>query len=203
MTDGSGHEGFAPADYSDGRDRYEWASGYPEEARSEIKKEAAYCAATILLPPVLILLILKVFNTSWFILGPGSQESLPILVIAWLSGTLGGAIYSTKWLYHTVGKGWWHMDRRLWRLLTPHISGAVSSSFIALSISNILPILSFEGTQSVYSLIGISFLLGYFSDTAVAKLSEIAGVLFGTVRDHEPEEPDDLADQSRDGDGGT
>jgi hypothetical protein len=66
---------------------------------------------------------------------------------------------------------------------------------MALAASELFSLISYGGLHSGYTLIGISFLLGYFSDTAVAKLAEVARVLFGTVKDHEPSQPDDLEDE--------
>ena len=196
MSGRSGQDGFAPADYSDGRERHEWISSYPEEALNGIKFEATYLTFWLFLPPIAMLVTVNGPFTGWLTFGPSGESTYPILVLAWLGGTLGGTAYSIKWLYHVVGKGWWHEDRRLWRLLTPHISGAVSFSFIALISSETLPLLTISGTRSLFGLIGISFLLGYFSDTAVAKLSEIARVLFGTVKDHEPSEPENIEDDT-------
>lgn len=196
MAGQSGHDGFAPADYSDGRERHEWRTDYPEEALNEIKFEAKYLSFWLFLPPIAMLVAVNGPITEWLMFRSSEQSRYPVLVIAWLGGTLGGTAYGIKWLYHVVGKGWWHEDRRLWRLLTPHISGAVSFSFIALISSETLSFMTMSGARSLFGLIGISFLLGYFSDTAVGKLSEIASVLFGTVKDHEPSEPDDIDEES-------
>lgn len=184
MTDQGGDEGFAPKDLSDGRSKFDWDTEYPREAWNQIAIEACYCGLLVLLVPFVVLFVLIGPYTELLVFT--SQRTFPVLVIAWLGGVLGGAVFATKWLYHVVGKGRWHRDRGPWRFLTPLVSGGVSFSFMALVTSNVLPVLSISGINSVYSVIALSFLLGYFSDTAVAKLAEIAGVLFGTVRDHEP-----------------
>lgn len=194
MTDDTGGEGFAPSDYTDARERWEWKSGYSEEANKKIRFEAVYCVVLMIVSSIILLLLLTDVVMNLLPISSSLHDTVRLLGIAWFGGTLGGAIYSVKWLYHTVGKGWWHMDRRMWRLLTPFVSAGVSFAFLALAASNLFSIVSYNGLNSGYTLIGISFLLGYFSDTAVAKLAEIASVLFGTVRDHEPTEPDDLED---------
>jgi hypothetical protein len=43
---------------------------------------------------------------------------------AWIGGVLGGSVFSIKWLYHSIARGKWHLDRRPWRFLTPLMSGA-------------------------------------------------------------------------------
>lgn len=199
MSSDSEGDGFAPSDYSDGRSRWEWESRYPDEAREKIRFEACYCLVLLFFAPAILVITL---STPFKIILPmtvDARNTFQVLITAWLGGTLGGTVYAMKWLYHTVGKGWWHMDRRLWRLLTPHVSAGVSFSFIALASSELFEILSYTGLESFYTLLGISFLLGYFSDTAIAKLAEIAGVLFGTVRDHEPSEPSVVDEEREEG----
>lgn len=92
---------------------------------------------------------------------------------AWVGGMIGGISFTTKWLYRTVARGYWHEERRLWRIFTPWISGVLAVVFVV--------IMSCYTTGEVYSIpesCGIGFLVGYFSDTAIGKLSDIANVIF-------------------------
>lgn len=64
-------------------------------------------------------------------------------------------------------------ERRLWRIFTPLISGVLAVVFVV--------IMSCYATDEVYSIpesCGVGFLVGYFSDTAIGKLSDIANVIF-------------------------
>ena len=92
---------------------------------------------------------------------------------AWVGGMIGGISFTTKWLYRTVARGYWREERRLWRIFTPWISGVLAVIFVV--------IMSCYTTGEVYSIpesCGIGFLVGYFSDTAIGKLSDIANVIF-------------------------
>jgi hypothetical protein len=101
---------------------------------------------------------------------------------AWTGGSLGGVLFDLKWLYHTVARGSWHLDRRLWRIFTPHISGGLSFFVLALVASGGLRIFDSKATDSLSLVLGLAFLVGYFSDSAIAKLTEVAETLFGTIR---------------------
>jgi hypothetical protein len=105
--------------------------------------------------------------------------------LSWGAGTLGGTLFAIKWLYHTVARQLWHMDRRLWRLFTPHISGGLAFGVTALIASGVIRIFDKNATNSYALLVGFGFLVGYFSDSAIAKLSEVADTLFGTSRSKE------------------
>jgi hypothetical protein len=95
---------------------------------------------------------------------------------------MGGVLFDLKWLYHTVARGLWNQDRRLWRVFTPHISGGLSCFFLALVASGVLRIFDTKATDALSLVIGLGFLVGYFSDSAIAKLTEVAETLFGTTR---------------------
>ena len=58
-------------------------------------------------------------------------------------------------------------------------------SMIALISSGLLRVFDREATQSRALVVGMAILVGYFSDSAVAKLSEIAQTLFGASRGKE------------------
>ena len=106
-----------------------------------------------------------------------------IYSLAWVSGTLGGTLFTVKWLYHSVGKGFWNADRLAWRIFTPHLSGGFSFGLLALATSGIFEILNRELLRSSPAIVGTGFVLGYFSDFTVARLYKVAEHLLGGTRD--------------------
>lgn len=166
---------------TDGLKYGEWQTRYPRKARKQYYGEAIYLAT-------LLVLVVGLLLSLWLggpqnILGiasdPGKSETFFRYSCAWLVGTMGGILYDIKWLYRSVARQLWHVDRRLWRLFTPHISGALSFGMIALVSSGLITIFNPEVTRSSSAVAGLSFLVGYFSDSAIAKLAEVADTLFG------------------------
>jgi hypothetical protein len=118
---------------------------------------------------------------KWLGLTDQKYSSVLKYGLAWLGGTLGGTLFDLKWLYHTVAKQSWHLDRRLWRFFTPHISGGLAFAMIAMISSGLFRVFDSNATESCSVVVAVSFLVGYFSDSAIAKFTEIADILFGTV----------------------
>jgi hypothetical protein len=106
-----------------------------------------------------------------------------LLVVAFSSGVLGGTCFDIKWLYHSVAKQIWNADRLLWRLLTPVISGVLATAIVLLVVSGLLGLFDPAIVENYTATISISFLVGYFSDTALAKLAEVAETIFGATKD--------------------
>src|SRR5262249_13664205 len=90
-----------------------------------------------------------------------------------------------KWLYHVVARKRWHMDRRVWRFCTPLISAGLAFAMVAIVSSGVLRIFDPKAFDSPSMILGFSFLVGYFSDSAAAKMTEIAETLFGPSREKE------------------
>ena len=123
-----GSADWAPYDYTDGKKKGEWESGYSPEARKCIRLETAY---------LIILTILCLVGVFWVIYSSAEISAIstsptqtlqgscqPFLIFlgyfgALLAGILGGCCFGIKCMYHFVAKLMWHEDRRLWRLLTP------------------------------------------------------------------------------------
>jgi hypothetical protein len=135
--------------------------------------------------PLLMVVLWLEFPKYWFHLSDAKYTPLLKYGFAWAAGTRGGVLFDLKWLYHTVARGLWHLDRRLWRIFTPHISGGLSFFVLALISSGALRIFDSKATNSPALIVGLGFLVGYFSDSAIAKLTEVAETLFGTTRSKE------------------
>lgn len=184
---------FGPADPTDNRPLLDWSSKYPDAARHEIRVEATYLGIILLLvPPMMMFLWLRKPQT-WLALTPTEYDVVLKYGLAWLAGMLGGVLFDLKWLYHSVARQSWHLDRRLWRVFTPHISGGLAFAMIALLESNLLRLFDQDLVSRSSAVVGFAFLIGYFSDSAIAKLGEIAATLFGPSRS-----PSDRAGRARD-----
>lgn len=174
---------FGQADPTDNRDRYDWKSKYDDPiAKREIRLEAIYLGALLFGLPAVMAIFWFGYPKKLFHLTDEQYHPVVKYAFAWASGSLGGVLFAVKWLYHVVARGLWHLDRRLWRLFTPHISGGLSFFFLALVASGGLRIFDGRATDSLSLVMGLGFLVGYFSDSAIAKLTEVAETLFGTIR---------------------
>src|SRR5205814_2702359 len=107
------------ADPTDNRRQYDWKSHYPAEARSQINYEALYLVAVFIIAAAGILLGWANVIANLVGLSGDSGDILRKYIIYSGSGLLGGAVYGIKYLYRVVARGYWHEDRRLWRLLSP------------------------------------------------------------------------------------
>jgi hypothetical protein len=177
---------FAPSDPLDGRELLEWESKYQDpKANRAIRVEAIYLSSLLFIVPAFILALWLEYPKKFLRASDVQYQSVLKYGLAWLSGTLGGILFDLKWLYHSVARQAWHLDRRLWRLLTPHISGGLAFAVIALIASGMFKVFDQRSVDSHSLVVGVAFLVGYFSDSAIAKLSEIAETLFGAARGKE------------------
>lgn len=171
----------APQPDHDGRELGHWQTRYLDpESQKLIRWEGWYLGC--FLGSVLILIPLAFIFLRKPLIGlpENDIESLYLYLLAILGGVLGGTLFSIKWLYHSVAKNKWNIDRRLWRLFTPLISGALSVSVVAMIRSGLLVIMDTQVLNKRSLVYSLAFLVGYFSDSALAKLSEIAFSLFGS-----------------------
>jgi len=170
--------GFSPADLSDGREKGNWETRYPEEARKIIIKEFFYLIlifiSSILLP-LFVLIWLKLYENTL----PFNADNIKKFFFGGTGGCFGGCVFSAKWLIHSVAKDTWNVDRWLWRVLTPIQSAGLAFITILLVNSQILSFVKPNelGIQYCYAL---GFLVGYFSDNAIGKMTEVAQVFFGS-----------------------
>ncbi len=56
--------------------------------------------------------------------------------------------------------------------------------FYCLISSHLLNIFDIEALHKPTTIFGLGFLVGYFSDKAIAKLSEVAETVFGAIEKH-------------------
>jgi hypothetical protein len=103
-------------------------------------------------------------------------------VIAYLAGLFGGALFSTKWLYHSVARGYWHCDRILWRIFTPMLSGGVGLTVVLLCAGKVIPLFGAELVRTNAGAAGVAVLVGYFSDRTFSSLENLAETHLGSVR---------------------
>lgn len=177
---------FGGVDPTDNRRLLEWQTRYSDpEARRWILIEAAYLFLMLLLFLSASTLLWLEYPKSWFRISDQKYQPIFKYALAWLGGMLGGTLFGIKWLYHTVARQLWNMDRRLWRFFTPHISAGIAFAMVAVVSSGLLRLFDRQAMQSPSMVMGLGFLVGYFSDSAAAKLAEIAETLFGTSRSAE------------------
>jgi len=182
---------WAPYDYTDGKRKGDWKTSYPPEARKYIRLETSYLV--VITGACLIgVLVIVAKSCDMSELDTASNDathyighsSLPILGFlgALLAGTLGGCIFGLKCMYHFVAKLMWHEDRRLWRLLSPPVSGVLSLFMVFLVASGLLKIFDGDFVQHPTRVMAFSFLMGYYSDKALAKMADVADTLFGSTK---------------------
>lgn len=169
---------FGASDPTDGRGDYEWESKYPPKALRVIRNEAI---------ALIVFFLTSLFGIffAWcglledslsYCCNIGEPRKLQIYSYFMFAGLLGGTIYSIKFLYHAVARGIWHLDRQLWRFLSPLMSLGVAFIVAALISAGFV----IHSDLSGASAISIGFVAGYFSDAAIAKMYEVANVFFGT-----------------------
>lgn len=176
-------EGFAPSDPHDGRPVGEWRSRYPEEVHRHIVGEAAYLAIQGLLLIIVAalgwMMAKGLVQSGWSNAVDEAAKWLGFGFVAFAGGAIGGTLFGLKWLYHGVAKGIWSLDRRLWRLFTPWISGLLAVIVVALIAGDLLRIFRPDSMSQPSTVFGVSALVGLFSDMTLGKLAELAKVLFG------------------------
>lgn len=166
---------FAPDEPTDGRKIGDWKTRYPDSAaRKGITIESVYLAAIFLACPILMFAIEVGWLRSLFYVSPKEWQRVSHWGFAWLGGTLGGTLFSMKWMYHSVARGIWNQDRRLWRLFTPLLSAGVGFSLVALSAGRVIPIFGADVVRTNSGAFGVALLVGYFSDQTISRLADFA-----------------------------
>lgn len=163
-------------DPTDGRKEYEWETKYPKHAKIEIRLEAIYLFVIFLLSNLTIFAIWIGWACNWLSLTPEQATTFKRFAYYAAAGMLGGVTFGIKYFYRVVARGYWHQDRRIWRLMSPFLSMT-----IALIVGLMLDASMIASTppSSGAAILATGFLSGYFADQAVAKMYEIAEVVFG------------------------
>ncbi|MFJ5334834.1 hypothetical protein ACIPTZ_07795 [Pectobacterium sp. CHL-2024] len=166
----------------DGREIGKWESRWDKKAINHIRVDAIYVASILIITLITIFLVWK---GSVFNLLVGECKNCDIrrfnqFALFFLGGMLGGTMFGIKYLYKVVARGYWNLDRRLWRVFTPFLSGVLAFTIGALIDSGMLG-LSLKSSSSTFYL-SLGFITGYFADSALAKMQEIANTVFGTEK---------------------
>ncbi len=165
-----------PGEHTDKRGPWDWPSKYPLQAKREIFCEGLFLMAVLFSSFFIILATWREWYCI-FLSVPASEVRLfKIIVYYTAAGLMGGVTFSIKMFYRMVARGYWHQDRRSWRLMTPFVAMAVAFIIGQMKESSLI---SANIPTSGSAAISIGFLAGYFADQAVAKMYEIAEVLFG------------------------
>jgi len=166
-------------DLTDGREKGSWKTRYDIEAHKEIIWERNYLIIVLISSLVIPLLIGVASNDCFWGITCGFTN-LKKYVFGLSGGLLGGTLFAIKWLVHSVAKDTWNIDRRLWRIFTPPLSGGLAMVITILVNCQIFNLTEPEN-MTIHKCYGVGFLVGYFSDNAIGKLTEIAQVLFGST----------------------
>lgn len=164
---------------TDQRKQYEWQSKWCKDSSTKIRNEAIWMGLLFLLCLILLLLTWSGVIYNW--LSHICEAGCSLVVsqryfYIFIGGLFGGTIFGLKYLYKVVARGYWHLDRRLWRLFSPFLSAGTALAFGTLFDSGMIGLNINTNTGSGYFSLG--FLIGYFADSAIAKMQEVAETLF-------------------------
>jgi len=169
-------DSYDPTDKTDGREQYHWTSKYPKSARIQIGCEGIYLLAINMFALALIFLTWNGWLATFFAVAPEMKTSFNKFSYFASAGLLGGVVFGIKFYYRSAARGWWHQDRRPWRLMSPFLG--LSTALVVGAMMDASLLSSAEMTTGT-SCVSIGFLAGYFADKAIAKMSEVANVIFG------------------------
>jgi hypothetical protein len=171
---------------TDSRPPLSWKSRYNREALWQISIDATYIA--IILVVSMVSLFLTWRGTAFEILADGcstcSRETFDKYAYFYLGGFFGGVLFGVKYLYKVVARCYWNIDRRLWRIFSPFLSGGLALVIGALIDSGVLGLtIRIESAAAYFS---YGFIAGYFADRAIDKMQEVAETVFGAPGRKDP-----------------
>lgn len=171
---------------ADEREKWDWKSRWDPNANCHIRNDAFYMALVFLLTLIALLLTWRGTMFDWLAFGCSSciRSRFDQFAYFFLGGMLGGTLFGIKYLYKVVARGYWNIDRRLWRIFSPFLSGALALAIGSLVESGIFGLAIKSPTPPFYFSLG--FISGYFADNALAKMQEIARTMFGATEQHKP-----------------
>jgi len=174
---------WGPVDPTDGKSRWECRSRYPWHVRVQIFVEATYIA---------LILLTGFYLLIWLYCGTVPlyptqlqfnelNDPVKKLITFPIAGLIGGAMFGLKYLYRVAAKGWWHEDRRIWRIFSPWLSASLATMVGILIDGGLLGLSYSQSNGNQHStLLGVAFVTGYFADSALAKLQDVANVVFAS-----------------------
>lgn len=168
---------------------------FSDADKARIRRETIYLVG--LVPIFVPLLVVMWWFPALFSLDLSSETSSEFreFALASLAGLLGGTAFAMKWLHHSVGLGPWSItnkkgwtDRRgHWRFFVPILSLIIAGAFYAVLKAQLIIITVADTDNPETFAVAFGFIVGYFSDRAAAKLTDVAYVLFGKTEEG-PEE---------------
>lgn len=178
-------------DYDDGREGGDWKSRYDGRAWFQIILEFLLLFVYLIVANYFLIEAITekseentsegfIYSTLFGVYV--AEEKAKWIALA-LAGFVGGAVFDLKWMYHSVAKGIWNVDRCLWRIIVPFNSAMVSLFTGFLFASGVVPFLKNESFEDYFVLLGFGFVFGYFSDNILAALQNLAKKAFGTLDD--------------------
>ena len=157
----------------DNRELYDYKTKYPNLKKQ--KYEAIYLGIILFMNFALIWLnyIDVIYRlVSFFNINTDYMLCKKISYGA-LFGLLGGITFDIKFFYRSVARGFWNEDRIYWRIFTPWLSIALALVMLAVLNKTVIE-------SNVSMSICIGFFSGYFSDDAIAKMHDVAQVIFSS-----------------------
>jgi len=181
----------------DERKRFDWISRYPSKARTKIKHEAWYVLGMLLFS---FICLLETWRGDVFrLLSYGCTDCKSTIfnryAYVFFSGLMGGTLFGLKYLYKVVARGWWNIDRGLWRYSSPWLAAGLAFATGALAHAGLFGF-DVNHSRGGASFVSLGFIAGYFADSASRKMQEIADILFG--RPQAPKADDTKGDKKKD-----
>lgn len=180
---------------TDERNKYDWKSRWDDGAKRHICIDAVFVGLFLIVTLITIFLTWRgvVFTQLTGGCTNCSRATFDRYAYFFLGGQLGGTLFAVKYLYKVVARGYWHLDRRLWRIFTPLIAGGLGLAIGAMIDSGILGLTTKVNAGSAYFSVG--FIAGYFADSALAKMQEVADIVFGSAERRPPPQKTDRSAQ--------
>ncbi len=152
--------------------------------RVQIAVEALYLGMVLLWSAYLVIWVFHgkldlLFFGSTF---QGHEDAFRRILSFGIGGLVGGTLFALKFLYRVIAHGYWSEDRWVWRVFSPWLSAMLAVMVGIMVDGGLLGLTySIKPQGNVFSVtVGIGFVTGYFADSALAKMQDIANVVFGT-----------------------
>jgi hypothetical protein len=175
------------SDLTDGRAPLQWRSRYEDRpAHRRMAYEAAYLGALLVIAPCSLAWIYLGYPQRLLNLSGPTDIVMTRYALVYVGGVLGGTLYTTKWLYHAIAHGWWNIDRTIWRIFSPLLSGGLAFAVVLLIAARVFPVLGSDVVGHDAGALAVSIFVGYFSDKAARWLAMLAERMFKVTDDKIP-----------------